>query len=195
MDVEVEKDDLSQKFLTSLAPEWLMHTIVWRNKNDLDTMSLDDLYNHLKSAEHPEVRKEEGRKAIDKEDHALVAVREAPTEFALMANTESKTYYWENCFSILNIEEAGNTRSSLSADTFGNNGVDESETSSLETPAKEVVDNGIGSTLIFLVGHGTVSEVVIGLLEGFQEGDMVYALSRVLEQKSLEKRVDSGSGR
>nr|GEX50768.1 hypothetical protein [Tanacetum cinerariifolium] len=48
MDVEVEKDDLNQKFLTSLAPEWLMHTIVWRNSNDLDTMSLDDLYNHLK---------------------------------------------------------------------------------------------------------------------------------------------------
>nr|GFC25754.1 hypothetical protein [Tanacetum cinerariifolium] len=32
----------------TLAPEWLMHTIVWRNRNDLDTMSLDDLYNHLK---------------------------------------------------------------------------------------------------------------------------------------------------
>nr|GFA76097.1 hypothetical protein [Tanacetum cinerariifolium] len=48
MDVEVEQDDLNQKFLTSLAPEWLMHTIVWRNRNDLDTMSLDDLYNHLK---------------------------------------------------------------------------------------------------------------------------------------------------
>nr|GEX64391.1 ribonuclease H-like domain-containing protein [Tanacetum cinerariifolium] len=48
MEVEVEKDDLNQKFLTSLAPEWLMHTIVWRNRNDLDTMSLDDLYNHLK---------------------------------------------------------------------------------------------------------------------------------------------------
>nr|GEY47539.1 hypothetical protein [Tanacetum cinerariifolium] len=48
MDVEVEHDDLNQKFLTSLAPEWLMHTIVWRNKSDLDTMSLDDLYNHLK---------------------------------------------------------------------------------------------------------------------------------------------------
>nr|GEZ95220.1 hypothetical protein [Tanacetum cinerariifolium] len=45
---EVKKDDLNQKFLTSLAPEWLMHTIVWRNMNDLDTMSLDELYNHLK---------------------------------------------------------------------------------------------------------------------------------------------------
>nr|GFD27748.1 ribonuclease H-like domain-containing protein [Tanacetum cinerariifolium] len=27
MDVEVENDDLNQKFLTNLAPEWLMHTI------------------------------------------------------------------------------------------------------------------------------------------------------------------------
>nr|GEW11292.1 ribonuclease H-like domain-containing protein [Tanacetum cinerariifolium] len=47
-DVEIKQDDLNQKLLTSLAPEWLMHTIVWRNRSDLDTMSLDDLYNHLK---------------------------------------------------------------------------------------------------------------------------------------------------
>nr|GEX66018.1 hypothetical protein [Tanacetum cinerariifolium] len=48
MDVEIEKDDLNQNFLTSLAPKWLMHTIVWTNRNDLDSMILDDLYNHLK---------------------------------------------------------------------------------------------------------------------------------------------------
>nr|GEV94088.1 ribonuclease H-like domain-containing protein [Tanacetum cinerariifolium] len=48
MDIEIEQDDLNQKFLTSLALEWLMHTIVWRNKSDLDTMSLDYLYNHFK---------------------------------------------------------------------------------------------------------------------------------------------------
>nr|GEV88185.1 putative ribonuclease H-like domain-containing protein [Tanacetum cinerariifolium] len=39
-----------------LAPEWLMYTIVWRNRNDLDTLSLDDIYNHLKVYE-PEVQK------------------------------------------------------------------------------------------------------------------------------------------
>nr|GEX03686.1 ribonuclease H-like domain-containing protein [Tanacetum cinerariifolium] len=50
------EDDLNQKFLTSLAPEWLMYTIVWRNRDDLDTMSLDDVYNHLKVYE-PEVQK------------------------------------------------------------------------------------------------------------------------------------------
>nr|GEY62839.1 hypothetical protein [Tanacetum cinerariifolium] len=56
MDVEIEQDDLNKKFLTSLAPEWLMYTILWRNRSDLDTMSLDDLYNHLKVYE-PEVQK------------------------------------------------------------------------------------------------------------------------------------------
>nr|GEY63639.1 hypothetical protein [Tanacetum cinerariifolium] len=48
MDVEIKQDDLNQKFLTSLDPEWLMHMILWRNKSDLNTMSLDDLYNHIK---------------------------------------------------------------------------------------------------------------------------------------------------
>nr|GEZ10416.1 reverse transcriptase domain-containing protein [Tanacetum cinerariifolium] len=168
MDIEVEKDDLNQKFLTSLAPEWMMYTIVWRNMNDLDTMSLDDLYNHLKfiklkyrqnliqtpriwclflpqrTAVEMKMIKFEDINQIDEddieemdikwsmallsmradkfwkrtrkkisiqgsdvagfnkskvecfnchkigEDHALVADRETPTEFALIANTESK---------------------------------------------------------------------------------------------------------
>nr|GEZ09867.1 uncharacterized mitochondrial protein AtMg00810-like [Tanacetum cinerariifolium] len=59
MDVLIKQDDLNQKFLTSLAPEWLVYTIVWRNKDDLDTMSLDDMYNYLKVYE-PEVRKRVG---------------------------------------------------------------------------------------------------------------------------------------
>ncbi|GJW06251.1 ribonuclease H-like domain-containing protein [Tanacetum coccineum] len=48
MDVPIKQDDLNQKFLSSLAPEWVIYTIVWRNRDDLDTMSLDDVYNHLK---------------------------------------------------------------------------------------------------------------------------------------------------
>ncbi|GJZ98868.1 ribonuclease H-like domain-containing protein [Tanacetum coccineum] len=31
----------------SLSPEWNTHAVVWRNKVDLDTMSMDDLYNNL----------------------------------------------------------------------------------------------------------------------------------------------------
>nr|GEU43107.1 ribonuclease H-like domain-containing protein [Tanacetum cinerariifolium] len=36
--------------------KWLMYTTVWRNRGDLDKMSLDDLYNHLKVYE-PKVQK------------------------------------------------------------------------------------------------------------------------------------------
>ncbi|GJV86325.1 hypothetical protein Tco_1530263 [Tanacetum coccineum] len=59
IDVPIEQDDLNQKFLSSLAPEWLVYIIVWRNRDDLDTMSLDDVYNHLKVYE-PEVQKSAG---------------------------------------------------------------------------------------------------------------------------------------
>nr|GEV88433.1 hypothetical protein [Tanacetum cinerariifolium] len=54
--VDIEQDDLNQKFLSSLAPKWLMYTIVSRNRGDLNTMSLDDVYNHLKVYE-PKVQK------------------------------------------------------------------------------------------------------------------------------------------
>nr|GEU99393.1 hypothetical protein [Tanacetum cinerariifolium] len=64
MDIEIEQDDLNEKFLTSLAPEWLMHTIVWRNMSDLDTMSLDDLYNHLKVYESKVQKKSESNSQI-----------------------------------------------------------------------------------------------------------------------------------
>nr|GEY59209.1 reverse transcriptase domain-containing protein [Tanacetum cinerariifolium] len=59
IDIEIEQDDLNQKFLTSLPSEWLMHTIVWRSRSDLDTMSLDDLYNHLKVYESEVQKKSE----------------------------------------------------------------------------------------------------------------------------------------
>nr|GEY80952.1 hypothetical protein [Tanacetum cinerariifolium] len=59
MDVEIEQDDLNKKFLTSLAPEWLMYIVVWRNRDDLGTISPDDVYNHLKVYE-PEVQKKSG---------------------------------------------------------------------------------------------------------------------------------------
>ncbi|GKC38480.1 ribonuclease H-like domain-containing protein [Tanacetum coccineum] len=42
-------------FLRSLSPEWNTHTIVWRNKPEIDTLSLDDIYKNLKIYE-PEVK-------------------------------------------------------------------------------------------------------------------------------------------
>nr|GEV64053.1 hypothetical protein [Tanacetum cinerariifolium] len=43
----ISQEDVNQKFLRSLSPEWNTHTIVWRNKPDINTLSLDDLYNNL----------------------------------------------------------------------------------------------------------------------------------------------------
>ncbi|GKA94397.1 hypothetical protein Tco_0816435, partial [Tanacetum coccineum] len=47
---------VNQKFLRSLSPEWNTHTIMWRNKPEIDTLSLDDLYNNLKIYE-PKVKR------------------------------------------------------------------------------------------------------------------------------------------
>ncbi|GKF47180.1 ribonuclease H-like domain-containing protein, partial [Tanacetum coccineum] len=40
--------EINQNFLRSLSQEWTMHTIVWRNKLEIKTLSLDDLFNNLK---------------------------------------------------------------------------------------------------------------------------------------------------
>ncbi|GJU16154.1 hypothetical protein Tco_1144120 [Tanacetum coccineum] len=53
--VEKRFEDVNQKLLRSLSPEWNTHAVVWRNKADLDTMSMDDIYNNLKVYE-PEVK-------------------------------------------------------------------------------------------------------------------------------------------
>ncbi|GJT75356.1 hypothetical protein Tco_1042081 [Tanacetum coccineum] len=47
----IPKKDINQKFLISLSQEWTMHTIVWRNKPEIETLSLDDLFNNLKAYE------------------------------------------------------------------------------------------------------------------------------------------------
>ncbi|GJV63322.1 hypothetical protein Tco_1474150 [Tanacetum coccineum] len=48
LDKKLSQEDVNQKLLRSLSPEWNTHAVVWRNKAELETMSLDDLYNHLK---------------------------------------------------------------------------------------------------------------------------------------------------
>ncbi|GJX40012.1 hypothetical protein Tco_0255002 [Tanacetum coccineum] len=47
----IPQEYINQKFLRSLSQEWTMHTIVWRNKPEIETLSLDDLFNKLKDYE------------------------------------------------------------------------------------------------------------------------------------------------
>nr|GEX98140.1 hypothetical protein [Tanacetum cinerariifolium] len=46
--VSLSHEDVNLKFLRSLPTEWKTHTLIWRNKTDLDDKSLDDLFNSLK---------------------------------------------------------------------------------------------------------------------------------------------------
>ncbi|GJY29323.1 putative ribonuclease H-like domain-containing protein [Tanacetum coccineum] len=47
----ISQEYINQKFLRSLLQEWTMHTIVWMNKPEIKTLSLDDLFNNLKAYE------------------------------------------------------------------------------------------------------------------------------------------------
>nr|GFA53000.1 hypothetical protein [Tanacetum cinerariifolium] len=46
--VSLSQEDVNLKFLRSLPSEWKTHTLIWRNKADLEEHSLDDLFNSLK---------------------------------------------------------------------------------------------------------------------------------------------------
>ncbi|GKE32997.1 ribonuclease H-like domain-containing protein, partial [Tanacetum coccineum] len=44
----ISQEDMNMKLLRNLPSEWKTHTLIWRNKPDLETLSIDDLYNNLK---------------------------------------------------------------------------------------------------------------------------------------------------
>nr|GEU38172.1 hypothetical protein [Tanacetum cinerariifolium] len=43
--VSLSQEDVNIKFLRSLPSRWKTHTLIWRNKADLEEQSLDDLFN------------------------------------------------------------------------------------------------------------------------------------------------------
>ncbi|GJU09361.1 ribonuclease H-like domain-containing protein [Tanacetum coccineum] len=49
--VVIAQEDLNLKILNSLPPEWNTHVVVWMNKAEIETMSIDDLYNNFKIVE------------------------------------------------------------------------------------------------------------------------------------------------
>ncbi|GKA49567.1 ribonuclease H-like domain-containing protein, partial [Tanacetum coccineum] len=44
----ISQEDVNLKLLRSLPSEWKTHTLIWRNKHDLEDLSMDDLYNNQK---------------------------------------------------------------------------------------------------------------------------------------------------
>ncbi|GKB25810.1 hypothetical protein Tco_0865211 [Tanacetum coccineum] len=49
--VIIAQEDLNLKFLSSLPPEWNTHLVVWMNKLEIETVSIDNLYNKFKIVE------------------------------------------------------------------------------------------------------------------------------------------------
>ncbi|GKE06693.1 hypothetical protein Tco_1398711, partial [Tanacetum coccineum] len=50
----ITQEDMNLKLLRSFPYEWKTHALIWRNKQEIQTISLDDLYNKLKIYE-PEI--------------------------------------------------------------------------------------------------------------------------------------------
>nr|GEY52046.1 hypothetical protein [Tanacetum cinerariifolium] len=48
LEVSLSQEDINLKFLRSLPTEWRTHTLIWRNKTDLEEQSLDDQFKSLK---------------------------------------------------------------------------------------------------------------------------------------------------
>ncbi|GKA35028.1 hypothetical protein Tco_0721519 [Tanacetum coccineum] len=44
----ITQEDMNLKLLRSLPSEWKTNALIWRNKEEIKTISLDDLYNNLK---------------------------------------------------------------------------------------------------------------------------------------------------
>nr|GEU79881.1 hypothetical protein [Tanacetum cinerariifolium] len=44
----LSQEDINLKFLRSIPTEWTTHTLIWKNKTELEDQSLDDLFNSLK---------------------------------------------------------------------------------------------------------------------------------------------------
>nr|GEV28651.1 hypothetical protein [Tanacetum cinerariifolium] len=48
LDETISQEDINLKLLGSLPSEWKTHMLIWRNKPDLKTLCMDDLYDNLK---------------------------------------------------------------------------------------------------------------------------------------------------
>ncbi|GKB12418.1 hypothetical protein Tco_0846341 [Tanacetum coccineum] len=105
----IPQEDINQKFLRSLSQEWTMHTIVWRNKPEIETLSLDNLFNNLKAYES-EVK---GTSSSTKNSHNVAFLSLSSTNSATRAvntaqgvNTASTQGATDSSTTIENLSDA-----------------------------------------------------------------------------------------
>ncbi|GKA73950.1 hypothetical protein Tco_0780252, partial [Tanacetum coccineum] len=86
----ITQEDLNSKFLRSLPPEWNTHVVVWMNKADIKTMSIDDLYNNFKIVEQ-DIKKSVGTKTGDQNMAFMSAPSTSSTNNVNTANSDVST--------------------------------------------------------------------------------------------------------
>nr|GFB16966.1 hypothetical protein [Tanacetum cinerariifolium] len=74
--VSLSQEDVNLKFFRSLLSEWKTHTLIWRNKTDLEDKSLDDLFYNLKIYES----KVKYSSSIGTDSHNLAFVSSTSTD-------------------------------------------------------------------------------------------------------------------
>ncbi|GKD22544.1 putative ribonuclease H-like domain-containing protein, partial [Tanacetum coccineum] len=88
--VIITQEDLNSKFLIILPLEWNTHVVVWMNKAEIESMSIDDLYNNLKIVEQ-DVRKSIGAKTGDQNMAFMSAPSTSSTNNVNTANSNVST--------------------------------------------------------------------------------------------------------
>ncbi|GJX33681.1 hypothetical protein Tco_0243536, partial [Tanacetum coccineum] len=83
--VVITQEDLNSKFLRSLPPEWNTHVVVWINKVDIETISIDDLYNNFKIVEQ-DVKKSVGASSGAQSLAFMTALSTSSTNYVNTAN-------------------------------------------------------------------------------------------------------------
>ncbi|GJZ95194.1 hypothetical protein Tco_0667397 [Tanacetum coccineum] len=99
----IPQEDINQKFLRSLSQEWTMHTIMWRNKPEIETLSLDDLFHNLKAYES-EVK---GTSSSTTNSHNIAFLSSSSTNRAIRAvNTASTQGAVDSSTTVENLSDA-----------------------------------------------------------------------------------------
>nr|GEV79259.1 putative reverse transcriptase domain-containing protein [Tanacetum cinerariifolium] len=85
----IAQEDLNSKFLRSLPPEGNTHVIVWMNKANIKTMSIDDLYNNFKIVKQ-DIKKSVGASTIAQNMAFMIAPNTSSTNNVNTANPASE---------------------------------------------------------------------------------------------------------
>ncbi|GJS28512.1 hypothetical protein Tco_0489132, partial [Tanacetum coccineum] len=105
----IEQEDKNLKLLRSLPSEWKTHALIWRNKVEIKTISLDDLYNNLKIYE-PEIT---GSSSTSQNPQNVAFVSSNSTNNTNSTNKADNTVY-----GVSTVHSQGNTINSTSGDNL-----------------------------------------------------------------------------